>query len=227
MPTIRTFIHGFKQFQQQYFCAEDSPFDELRKGQRPSTLVVACCDSRTDPSLVMQCEPGDIFVVRNIANIVPPYQHDQGYHGVSAALEYAVLALEVQSIIILGHSSCGGVRAVLDGKTPEPGGFVDTWISALAPARDEVLATLGADHADAPTALEMAGVLASMQNCMTFPWLAERVQAGTLDVHGWYFDMDRGQLFSYVPQTGSFEPLAPRCPEPSGDSPAGKPSAQE
>ena len=211
MQKIRDFILGFNSFQDRYFCREESPFQELRKGQAPTTLVVACCDSRTDPSLIMQCEPGDIFVVRNIANIVPPYEPDPGHHGVSAALEYAVNSLNVRDIIILCHSSCGGIKALLDGSARD-GEFVGPWISILESARSQVLENFDPADEGATTALEMAGVLTSMDNLMTFPWLAERVLDGTLNIHGWYFDMARGQLFGYLPQTGSFEPLAPSCP---------------
>ena len=121
MQEIRKFIQGFESFQSQYICVEDSPFTELNKGQKPTTMVVACCDSRTNPTLVMGCEPGEIFVVRNIANIVPPYEPDQGHHGVSSAIEYAVKALGVRNIIILGHSSCGGIRALLGERPCLPG----------------------------------------------------------------------------------------------------------
>lgn len=217
MQKIRDFILGFKSFQDLYFCREGSPFHELRNGQAPSTLVVACCDSRTDPSLIMQCEPGDIFVVRNIANIVPPYEPDPGHHGVSAALEYAVLSLEVQDIIILGHSSCGGIRALLD-QSARDGEFVGPWISILDTARSQVLENFDASDEKAATALEMAGVLTSIENLLTFPWLAERVAQGKLTIHGWYFDMACGQLFGYLPQTRTFEPLAPRCPARTDES---------
>lgn len=211
MQKIRDFILGFKNFQDQYFCREGSPFSELRESQSPSTLVVACCDSRTDPSLIMQCEPGDIFVVRNIANIVPPYEQDSGYHGISAALEYAVLSLKVADIIILGHSSCGGIKALLEDSA-RGGEFVGKWISILDPARSQVMENFDCTDQRAAKALEMAGILTSMGNLLTFPWLAERVSQGLLTIHGWYFDMACGQLFSYLPQTRSFEPLAPRCP---------------
>lgn len=212
MQKIRDFILGFKNFQEQYFCREGSPFQELSKSQNPSTLVVACCDSRTDPSIIMQCEPGDIFVVRTIANIVPPYEPDEGYHGISAAVEYAVRSLKVSDIIILGHSSCGGVRALLEGGGEYDGEFLGKWVSILNPARDQVLANFDTIDEKACTAMEMAGILTSMENLMSFPWLAERAEKGDLTLHGWYFDMECGQLFSYLPQTKSFEPLAPKCP---------------
>jgi carbonic anhydrase len=210
MQKIQDFILGFKSFQQDYFCREGSPFVELNKGQSPSTLVVACCDSRSDPSILMQCEPGDIFVVRTIANIVPPYEPDDSFHGVSAAVEYAVRSLEVSDIIVLGHSSCGGVRALLeeDGK----GEFLGKWVSILDSARKEVLTRFETINDDACTAMEMAGILTSMDNLMSFPWLARRVQDKKLSIHGWYFDMQSGRLFGYLPESKKFEPLSPGCP---------------
>jgi len=213
MRDIQRFIAGFRSFRNEYFCREDSPFCKLREGQSPGTMVIACSDSRTDPSLIMQCEPGEIFVVRNVANIVPPYESDTGFHGVSSAIEYAVKHLKVANIIVLGHSCCGGIDTLMHGDPASAGEFIGRWLSVMQPVRDEVLAHFGNTDKKACTACEMAGALRSVRNLMTFPWIAERVNSGELTLHAWYFDMETGQLLSYLPQTKSFEPLASPCPK--------------
>lgn len=208
MQNIKRFISGFRNFREEYFCREDAPFDELIKGQRPTTMVIACSDSRTDPAFIMQCEPGDIFVVRNVANIVPPYEADAGFHGVSSAIEYAVKSLKVSNIIILGHSFCGGIDALMKDNVSEDCEFIGKWLSVMRPVRERVLGHFGEVDKESCAACEMAGVLQSVDNLMTFPWIAERVEAGSLDLHAWYFDMESGHLKSYVPQTESFERLS-------------------
>jgi len=217
MSDVRDFILGFKSFQEEYFKHDKSLFDELQAGQKPKALVVACCDSRTDPFPLMNCDPGDIFVVRNIANIAPPYQPDQNYHGVSAALEYAVVTLGVPDIIILGHSSCGGIHALVEGEATGSTEFVGKWISILDKARDRAVTKFGRDNERVYRACEMAGILTSLENLMTFPFVAERVREGSLRIHGWYFDMKAGKLLSYLSQTGTFEELSPLCPYSEND----------
>ena len=213
MQDIQRFIAGFKSFRDEYFCREDSPFLELRDGQHPTTMVIACSDSRTDPSLIMQCEPGEIFVVRNVANIVPPYESDSGYHGVSSAIEYAVKILKVNNIIVLGHSFCGGIETLMQNDTATDSEFINKWLSVMGPVRDQVVEHFGTVDKKSCTACEMAGVLRSVDNLMTFPWIADRVACGRLDVHGWYFEMETGQLLSYLHQTKTFEPLTFPCPQ--------------
>lgn len=213
MHNIKGFIAGFKSFRDEYFCGENSPFDKLREGQCPSAMVIACSDSRTDPSLIMQCGPGDIFVVRNVANIVPPYESDTGYHGVSSAIEYAVKHLKVDDIIVLGHSLCGGIKALMENETGEGSEFVGKWLSMMKPVRDDVVDHFGTVDKESCTACEMAAILKSVENLMTFPWIAERVKEGQLDLHAWYFDLESGQLLGYLEQTKSFEPLTFPCSE--------------
>ena len=212
MKDIQRFIAGFKSFRNEYFCREDSPFRQLREGQSPGTMVVACSDSRTDPSIIMQCEPGEIFVVRNVANIVPPYESDSGFHGVSSAIEYAVKHLKVANLIILGHSSCGGIDTLMHGGAGGDCEFIDKWLSVMNPVRDEVLDHFGQADKRSCTACEMAAILRSLENLMTFPWIADRAASGALTLHGWYFDMETGRLLSYLPETKTFEPLASPCP---------------
>ena len=199
-------------FAGEYFCREDSPFNLLCQGQHPTTMVIACSDSRTDPSLIMQCEPGEIFVVRNVANIVPPYETDSGYHGVSSAIEYAVKILKVANIIVLGHSFCGGIETLMKDDASQDGEFINKWLSVMKPVREQVMSHFGKVDKKSCTACEMAGILRSVDNLMTFPWITERVALGTLNVHGWYFEMESGQLLSYLHQTKAFEPLTFPCP---------------
>lgn len=211
MQKIHKYIKGFKEFRDEYFCCEDSPFEVLREGQEPKTMVIACSDSRTDPLLLLNCGPGEIFVVRNVANIVPPYESDAGYHGVSSAIEYAVKALEVENIIVLGHSDCGGIGALMKDTTVNETEFVGKWLSMLRGVRDDVLEHFGEVNGESCTACEMAGVLASVRNLMTFPWIAERVESDKLHLHAWYFDMMSGQLRGYDRTEKKFKPLEQLC----------------
>ena len=163
MHDIAKFIAGFRRFQRKYFCDDHQLFDELRQGQRPNVLVVSCCDSRVDPTLLWRCEPGELFVVRNVAGLVPPYQPDPGLHGVSAAVEYAVTCLEVDHIIVLGHSFCGGIKALLRGDEGERAGeFVGKWVGIAAKARDETLSSLADKNENLrQRACELAAILVS------------------------------------------------------------------
>ncbi len=217
MKDIARFLAGFKNFQRTYFCDENRLFDGLKRQQSPKTLVVACCDSRVDPALLTGCEPGDMFVVRNVANLVPPYEKDAGRHGVSAALEYAVKALQVEHVIVMGHSCCGGIQALMDENREALGEFIAPWMRIAEPALLEVSQKL--PHKDNPLrqrACEQAAVLISLENLLTFPWVAERVADGRLYLHGWYFDLNKGELLSYLPETGTFEPLVARCATAQG-----------
>lgn len=216
MQDIAKFIQGFMRFQQNYFCDEATLFAELLTGQNPKALVVACSDSRVDPAIITDCAPGDIFVIRNVANLVPAYEPDGRRHGVSAALEFAVRKLKVEHIIILGHSRCGGIEALLeggeDGESRSDGDFILDWMNIAAPAREQVRRELPDMNPEKQCrACEQAAVLVSLRNLLTFPWVASEVEAGRLLLHGWYFDMEKGELLGYLPQVGSFEPLAPKC----------------
>ncbi|MGE4553445.1 MAG: carbonic anhydrase [Desulfovibrionaceae bacterium] len=208
---IAKFITGFKRFQENYFCADPRLFGELRTGQRPKVLMIACSDSRVDPAILTGCEPGDIFVVRNVGSLVPPYAPDAAYHGISAAIEYAIRKLEVEHAIVLGHSCCGGIHALLAGPDKETE-FIDQWMNIAAPAKarvDEALA--GAEPEIRAKACEEAAVLVSLENLLSFPWVRRRVDEGRLMLHGWYFDLGTGDLLGYLPQTGAFEPLVTQC----------------
>jgi carbonic anhydrase len=156
----------------------------------------------------MDCAPGELFVVRNVANLVPPYEPDAGYHGVSAALEYAVCFLKVTHIIVLGHSQCGGIEGLMKDPVDCPGEFISRWVSIAAPARAEVQQRLAGKPVEVrKRACEQAALLLSLDNLLTFPWLRQRAEQGELFLHGWYFDLVRGELLSYEARSGTFRPL--------------------
>ncbi len=209
MKNVDDLIAGFRRFQSAYYGQRRELVERLaRQGQAPKVMVVACCDARVDPAIVTDCDPGDLFVVRNVANLVPPFEEGGGYHGTSAALEFAVRCLNVQHVIVMGHARCGGIRALLGNIRFEGGAgqFIAPWMSIADEARREVAATHAAEGADArAAACEQAAVRISLRNLMTFPFVQEAVAAGRLQLHGWYFDLDGGELLGYDPTSGSFE----------------------
>jgi len=210
MANIETFVEGFERFQEKYFAGDESVFSRLRQGQSPRSLVISCCDSRADPGMLMGAGPGDIFVVRNVGNMVPPYRNGAEMPGIRADIEFAVKGLNVEHIIILGHSGCGGIRALMDGEgvTRHNFEFIGNWVSIAQPARERVLREFaGQPEAVQVRACEHGAIALSLENLMSFPWIRERVEAGTMRLHGWYFDIDAGQLLAYSPETGSFAPL--------------------
>lgn len=209
MKDITPFISGFKRFRQHYFDPHEQRFAALQQGQNPKVLVIGCSDSRVDPAILTGCAPGELFVVRNVANLVPPCECDTQHHGVSAALEYAVCHLKVERIIILGHSGCGGIGALMHGiPDGRPAEFIGPWVKIAERAREQVLIELpDKDPATQSRACEQAAILVSLENLLTFPWIRERVESGSLLLHGWYFDIGIGQLYSYAPETAGFEPL--------------------
>jgi carbonic anhydrase len=208
---ISKLIDGFGRFRARHFDTEDSLYQRLtREGQSPRIMVVACCDSRVDPAIITDCDPGDLFVVRNVANLVPPHETAGHYHGTSAALEFAVRCLFVQHVIVLGHAHCGGIRTLLHGIAGEDGigQFIKPWVAIADEARTRVMASATGLSGDAAArAVEQAAIQISLRNLMTFPWLRERVQDKRLHLHGWYFDLDHGELLSYQPEEDRYTPL--------------------
>lgn len=204
-------IDGYRRFHDNYFVGdEDRLFAELSQGQKPSTLIIACSDSRVDPAIVTDCKPGDLFVVRNVANLVPPYETGGGYHGVSAALEFAVCALEVKHIIILGHRQCGGIKALFEG-IPEglDGEFIKPWVNMAKRAAERVRKDFGhLSDADKLCQCEMASIIVSLENLQTFPWIKSRMDEDKLRLHGWYFDIQNGDMLEYDQDTLTFKSLA-------------------
>lgn len=209
MDDIQRFIGGFRRFQHKYFGKHQNLFDQLKQGQSPKTLLIGCSDSRVDPALLMDCNPGDIFVVRNVANLVPPFENDNAKHGVSAAIEFSVCDLEVSQIIVLGHSSCGGIAALMDGHPSKTeADFVGKWMQIAESARLQVQSELpGLPLMERVRACEMASIIVSLDNLMSFPFIAERVESGKLALIGWYFDMQKGALYDFDQESNAFKSL--------------------
>lgn len=201
-------IDGYYRFRGNEWLAERERWQELAAGQSPKVMVIACSDSRADPATIFGSRPGEVFIVRNVAALVPPFETGGVYHGVSAALEFAVTKLEVEEIVVLGHGACGGVNAALTqslaGSKPGEGGFVANWISLLDQARDKVAAEHGTGD-EGQRALEQEGVRVSMTNLMTFPFVRERVEAGKLTIHGAVFAIADGKL-RVLGDDGTFAP---------------------
>ncbi|HSI96126.1 MAG: carbonic anhydrase [Methylophilaceae bacterium] len=209
MDDIKKFIAGFRRFQENYFGQNKALFRQLKQGQRPGTMVISCSDSRVDPAILTDCQPGDLFVVRNVANLVPPYEKGAGLHGVSTALEFGVRSLEVEHIIVLGHRQCGGIQALMQDGTPESKGeFIGNWVNIASRAKERVRAELPqATPQEQVCACEQASILVSLENLLTFPWIKERVEQGKLKLHGWLFDIEHGELVAYDATIGKFESL--------------------
>jgi carbonic anhydrase len=213
LSDIAAFLAGFERFQEKYFAHDESLFTRLRQGQSPRALVISCCDSRADPGMLMGAGPGDIFVVRNVANLVPPYRNGAEMPGIRADIEFAVKSLNVEHIIILGHSGCGGIRALMDGEgiTTNQYEFIGAWVSIAAAARERVLRELATESETVQaTACGQWAISLSLDNLLSFPWIRERVEAGALALHGWYFDIDAGELLAYSPTTRCFALLVPK-----------------
>lgn len=207
MTGFTDLIDGYYRFRGNDWLAERERWAELAEGQAPKVMIIACSDSRVDPATIFGARPGEVFVVRNVANLVPPFETGGGRHGVSAALEFAVTKLGVEEVVVLGHGACGGVNAALTRSLadaePGEGGFVAEWISLLDDARDRVAAACGTG-AEGQRALEQEGVRTSLANLMTFPFVAERVAAGTLSLHGAVFAISDGKL-RVLGDDGTFE----------------------
>ena len=198
MP-IERLIEGFRSFRETYFEEQPEFYKALvEKGQRPDVMVIACSDSRVNPSIIAKAEPGELFIVRNVANLVPPYAPDGQYHGTSAAIEFAVRDLKVEHIIVLGHSHCGGILCLCEGHADgESREFIDQWISIVGQAKDTSL-TGKAQHRH----VEHEAVKISLKNLMSFPWVRTRVEDGSLKLHGWMFDLEEGELLAYGDHQG-------------------------
>jgi carbonic anhydrase len=199
-------LPGYRRFRTQQWPHQREIFETLADhGQRPKALVIACSDSRCDPSAVFDAGPGELFVIRNVANLVPPYEPDKNYHGTSAALEFGVRALEVPRIVVMGHAMCGGINALMNGVPDSCPDFIAPWISIAAAAKKRVLAC--DDGTDPQRACEYEAVKLSLENLLTFPWIADRVRAGKLKLIGCLFDIRSGVLELLQPD-GSFQPAS-------------------
>lgn len=189
-------IEGYRRFREHSYGSQVEEWRRLAEGQRPRTMIVACSDSRVDPATIFSARPGELFVVRNVANLVPPFSGDRLHHGTSAALEFAVSALEVEQIVVMGHGECGGIRACLEGAQGGPVSyFVGPWVEIAAPARDEILR--GNDSRpdrDTHRALEHAAILLSLRNLETFPFVREATAKRGLRLDGAWFSIAEGEL---------------------------------
>lgn len=207
MRKFHDLIEGYYRFRGNEWIEERENWSKLAEGQEPKVMVIACSDSRVDPATIFGTVPGEVFVVRNVANLVPPFDPSGGLHGVSAALEFAVTVLKVDEILVLGHGQCGGVKASLSGALrdakPGEGGFVAEWIKLLDDAREKVIA----EHGDGPEgqkALEQEGVKVSIENLKTFPFVRERLEDGSLTLHGAVFAIKDGKL-NVLQDNGQYE----------------------
>jgi carbonic anhydrase len=200
-------VDGYRTFVDTRLPLERSRFEKLAAtGQRPETMVICCCDSRVSPEVIFDAHPGELFVVRNVANLVPPYSPSGFTHGVSAALEFAVQGLAVKFIVVMGHTHCGGIRAYSEHRNKlNPGDFIDNWMSLIAPAAEAV--SEAGDGADYLSRLEQASIVATMNNLMTFPWIKSRVEDRQLELLGAYFDVGTGDLTVYNPTSRAFAPV--------------------
>lgn len=211
MADFNDMLAGYRRFREHGWTEQRERWDELRDGQSPGVLIIACSDSRVDPALIFDTNPGEIFVVRNVAALVPPFETTPGRHGVSAALEFAVQVLKVPEIVVMGHGRCGGCSAALTQElknaAPGEGGFIAHWIEMLDEAREKVVSQYGEDHnRDARRAMEQEGVKVSLANLRTFPCVREKERNGELRLVGAYFAIADGLLHVLDEQSGVFSP---------------------
>jgi carbonic anhydrase len=202
-------IQGYRAFLFSQLRREQDRFRELAEsGQSPEIMVIGCADSRVSPEVIFNARPGELFVVRNVANLVPPYAPDGQAHGVSAALEFGVAALKVKHIVVLGHAQCGGVKAFAEDAEPlSPGDFIGNWMRLMAPAAEKAGPQDALPWADYITRLEQANVANSLDNLKTFPRLRLMIERGEVAIHGAYFGVATGELSIRDAATGEFAPV--------------------
>lgn len=212
-------IAGYRRFRAHRYREARDLFYRLRDGQQPATMILACADSRADPAMIFDAAPGELFTVRNVAALAPPYDPDGGVHGVSAALEFAVTALKVKQIVVMGHGGCGGIAASLAAAADRPvGKFIAPWVEIAAPARDAVLADESIARKDWQEAVEHGAVGQSLTNLMGFPFVREAVEQGVLQLNGAWFSIGKGELHWRDPGTGAFSVIAAEDPEIERDN---------
>jgi carbonic anhydrase len=210
MPEFADLLKGYARFREESYPAQRARFDELvEKGQNPKLMIIGCSDSRVDPAQIFDVDPGEIFVVRNVAALVPPFEISPGQHGVSAAVEFAVQMLKVRQIVVMGHGMCGGCKAALSQNYANSelgeGRFIHQWIHLLDQARDTVAKEYGTEGREAERAMEMAAVKQSLTNLRTFPWVAQKEDSGELKLRGAFFAISEGKLQVLNDDTGAFE----------------------
>ncbi|KQM13042.1 carbonic anhydrase [Novosphingobium sp. Leaf2] len=209
---LDTLLDGYRRFRNTGWTPHRERWAQLGQGQEPQVMVIACSDSRVDPTQIFDVDPGTIFVVRNVAALVPPFETTPGLHGVSAALEFAVQVLKVKEIVVMGHGLCGGCKAALTqdlkGTEPGQGGFIADWISMLDDARKPVAHEHGTTGRDAERAMELAAVKVSLENLMTFPCVRSKVASGDLTLRGAFFAISDGVLHLLNDASGEFAPVS-------------------
>jgi len=203
---------GFKDFKKNYYEDDKSYIDKyVKNGQKPKLMIIACSDSRVDPAILFQTKPGEVFSVRNVANLVPPYSPDKGLHGVSAAIEFGVVDLKIKDIIILGHAHCGGITALCNNFTSDmdkslnkntPREFIDSWMNIASPIMSKV--NLKDSSEPLQHFIEKESIKNSLQNLKTFPWIIERIKNKELNIHGWWFELKSGELFYFDENNNNF-----------------------
>ena len=210
MPYLTKLIEGYRRFREKDWASERERWAELAEGQSPQVMILACADSRSDPAQIFDARPGEMFVVRNIAALAPPYETSRGYHGVSSALEFAVTQLKVGEILVMGHGMCGGCAAALTGSfddtPPGEGHFIADWVRMLDEARDEVRSRHSELDRSAFADMEQQAVKVSLANLRTFPWIADRERTGELKLHGAHFSIAEGRLYVLDEVEGVFHP---------------------
>jgi carbonic anhydrase len=200
MPEFTALVDGYRRFRNSSYVEQKARFDTLAsEGQSPPVMIISCCDSRVDPATIFDTVPGQVFALRNVANLVPPYETGGGRHGVSAAIEFGVLGLGVSHIVVLGHAQCGGIKAALSGSVGDS--FVHDWMDIISTARDRVLE---AQSADPQVRLEHEAIKVSLSNLRSFPFIAEREATGSLKLHGAYFGIADGDLHVLDEVSGAF-----------------------
>jgi len=201
-------LNGYRNFMKGHYSQESQRYRALaREGQAPETMVIACCDSRSAPEVIFDSGPGELFVVRNVANLVPPYAPDGQYHSTSAALEFGVQSLKVKNIVVVGHGRCGGIRAALAPASEplSPGDFIGKWMSLLAPSADAVTGNALLTAGERQTALERISIRYSIANLRTFPCISILEGKGRITLSGAWFDISTGELWVMNRKTGDFE----------------------
>ncbi|HEX9807310.1 MAG TPA: carbonic anhydrase [Alteraurantiacibacter sp.] len=209
-PELAELLAGYRRFREKDYKVERERWAQLREGQQPRVMLIACSDSRVDPAQIFDVSPGEIFVIRNVAALVPPFETTPGRHGVSAALEFAVQVLKVREILVMGHGMCGGCQAALTqamhGCAPGEGGFVADWISLLDEAREPIARELGTTGSEAERAMEQAAVKVSLENLRTFPCVRELEKRHELTLRGAFFAISDGVLHLLDERSGKFKP---------------------
>lgn len=203
MSYIDKFTRGYKRFRRNHFVKKSALYKELVKnGQSPKALMIACCDSRVDPGIITNSKPGDIFVVRNVANIVPDHGRKNCNYAFGAALEFAVKVLKVSHVIVMGHSDCGGIKALVDENTADTLPLVTRWVEVVGDAVEQEKAS---DHdGNIYTRCEQAGVKQSFENLRSYPFVKESEDAGNLELHGWHFDLSTGRVSDFKEESNQF-----------------------